>query len=410
MVPVRYLISFAACLMIFACAVLVNAQAEPFVDECDKLEQTPQKNYVNFMQNIDDFAKYSAWSSCGDRTALSMTANKAWVIYHVSNAERLYVELYSNGGTFATNDKAGNYQIGLRDMSEFSSVHRCQYQQSEDKVYIRQNGLTYSLKSSYSMLNFVEDPVDFSKNEPYYGINAEVSSDGINYRSLELNFSKILWQNYENYGNHFREFYDSDLPAGTAYIKLTLYGYNRIPGEWGDLFNYPFLSKVKITRTEPASSSTPSSSEDPSSSKPSPNESSSSESSKGPVSNGAPDCENHPQSSLSNRLVRKKSIKIDQNHSDNILKEEVNCPVDPSKNRNFEKSEKQREFQVQESEEEILQPSNLIESETEDQSLHKLQSLYQEKPNQSKEVVKGLAASGMIISTITALIFLIKPH
>lgn len=246
-----------ACLLTFGCALSLKAQAEPFLDECDSLNQSAEKSYVNFIQNIDDFSAYSGWSSCGDNTIFSMTANKSWVDYHVKNASELYIELYSDGGTFATVADTGALQIGLTKMHQFSNMYRCKYQRPQDKVYLYLGSQIYSLKCDQYALSFIQDSGNFEDNDPYYGANAEISQDGLTYSPVQLRLDRVLWQNRENYGNYFREFYSASLPEETNYVRLTLYGYNRLPGGWSDLPNYPMLSRVAIIRSEPAAPSEP---------------------------------------------------------------------------------------------------------------------------------------------------------
>ena len=421
--------AFTVSLLIFICAVSVQAHADIFIDECDRPQQTSEKTYVNFIQNFEDFAAYSAWNSCGDTTALSMTANKAWVIYHISDADELFVELYSDGGTFATVDQNNHFQVGLTNMSEFSSAHRCRYQQTNDKVYLSENGTTYSLQCGRSALGFIEDTDSFSKDDPYYGVNAEISVDGVHYRPLELHFDSILWQNYENFGNFFKEFYSSSLPADTAYIKLTLYGYNRIPGDWGAFSNYPFLSKVKITRAEPVPSSSeePSSSEssstlpeEPSSSEssstlpeePSSSESTFSESSRIPTSHGSPDSKKK-HTSLSDWLILKKSERAGYYRKGKSLEREKDTAAhQPSINTPPPKSDVPHDLYALESESVPLDPLHEAEPAIEEQepSPYSLLSLYEEKPNESKEIMEGLVACGLTVCLMIGLFFLLKPH
>lgn len=407
MLLVRYLISIIACLTVLVCAVSVCAQPDVFVDECNELNPSPSKQYINLQHTIDDFASYSTWISCKDKTVLTMTANKARAIYHVDHAEKLYVELYSDGGTFATINKQGTFQIGLNDMNQFSSAHRCQYQQAQDKIYLRKNGRAYSLQMSSTGISFIEDDQIKDYEDPYYGINVEVSPNGIHYRTIDLQFEKVLWQNRENDGNFFREFYCSNLPDGTSYIKLTLFGYNH---------QYPYLSKVKIIKAEPASSSTP---EDPSSSEPTNNEPSSGEQknsepsdhkSKHPISNGAADKEDKQKSLVSERFTRKKSIKTE--HNQNNLNNE--CKEDPILNEDNIQPvitpEQKQNITSSEIEAEVLQPTNLNECEMEEESIHNLQSLYQKQTDQTSNIWKGLFICSLIILPIILIFLLTRPH
>lgn len=420
----RYLISITACLTILICAVSVCAQSDVFIDECDKFEQNPSKQYINLQHTIDDFATYSTWRSCQDKTVLTMTANKACAIYHVDYAEKLYVELYSSGGTFATiNNKQGTFQIGLNDMNEFSNAHRCRYQQAQDKIYLRKNGRAYSLQTSYLGMNFIEDDQIKDHDDPYYGVNAEVSSDGIHYRTIDLQFEKVLWQNRENDGNYFREFYYSSLPAGTSYIKLTLFGYNQLFGDFSSAtHNYPFLSKVKILKAEPVSSSTP---EDPSSSEPTNSEPSSDDEQKNsepsdhkpkhPISNGAADKEDKQKSLVSERFTRKKSIAkksiTTEHNSDNLNNENKEPPILMKENKTpLSTPEQKQNITSSEVESEVLQPTNLNQCETEQESIHSLQSLYQEPTDQTSNIWKGLFICSLIILPIISIFLLTKPH
>ena len=402
MVPLNYLAFITACLLTFYCAIFVKAQAEPFLDECSNLKQSEENSYVNFTQDIDDFSAYSGWSSCDDNTVFSMTTNKSWANYHISNASKLYVELYSDGGTFATTTDTGALQIGLTKMNQFSNRFRCKYQRAQDKVYLRQGGQVYSLKCDLYAVNFTQDSGDFEDDDPYYGVNAEISQDGLTYCSVQLNLEQVEWQNYENYGNFFREFYSSSLPDGTNYVRLTLYGYNRLPGGWGDLPNYPMLSRVVITKSEPAEPSEPSK-EDPSSS---------SEDSSAPESviSGKADSYDDDDSAETKRLICSKNAKTDHSSYDetlaekklteNPIQENIECTSAKAGASPDASSKKLRssEASVPLKEQGILQEPG-----------ERLRSLFQDKTEPGK-TQNSFLMPGLLLLQVAAAVFFLKPR
>ncbi|WP_145997760.1 hypothetical protein [Marasmitruncus massiliensis] len=387
-------------MLTFGCALSLKAQAEPFLDECDSLNQSAEKSYVNFIQNIDDFSAYSGWSSCGDNTIFSMAANKSWVDYHVKNASELYVELYSDGGTFATVADTGALQIGLTKMNQLSNMYRCKYQRPQDKVYLYLDSQIYSLKCDQYALSFIQDSGNFEDDDPYYGANAEISQDGLTYSPIQLNFDRVLWQNRENYGNYFREFYSASLPEETNYVRLTLYGYNRLPGGWSDLPNYPMLSRVVITRNEPAVPSEP------------PNEDSSS----------SPELSSAPESTVSNkthsdddndstesqRLIRSKNAEIDHSSGEESLPMKESIGNSVQKNIEYFPAQASSSSGVTSKDLQLSVP--LSGQDTLQEPDQKRLPLYQDKAEQTGKTFENFLMPVLILLQIVAAIFFLKPQ
>ena len=401
MVLLNYLACcMTACLLTFGCALSLKAQAEPFLDECDSLNQSAEKSYVNFIQNIDDFSAYSGWSSCGDNTIFSMAANKSWVDYHVKNASELYVELYSDGGTFATVADTGALQIGLTKMNQLSNMYRCKYQRPLDKVYLYLGSQIYSLKCDQYALSFIQDSGNFEDDDPYYGANAEISQDGLTYSPVQLRLDRVLWQNRENYGNYFREFYSASLPEETNYVRLTLYGYNRLPGGWSDLPNYPMLSRVAIIRSEPAAPSEP------------PNEDSSSS----PELSSAPEStvfnkthsDDDNDSAESKRLIRSKNAEIDHSSGEESLPMKESIGNSVQKNIEYFPAQASNSSGVTSKDLQLSAPlSRQAALQEPDQ---KRLPLYQDKAEQTGKTFKNFLMPVLILLQIVAAIFFLKPR
>ena len=400
MVPLKYFAFMTAYLMVLGCAVSLKAQAEPFLDECGSLNQSAEKSYVNFIQDIDDFSAYSGWNSCGDNTVFSMAANKSWANYHAEYASELYVELYSDGGTFATIADTGALQIGLTNMNQFSRMYRCKYQRQQDKVYLYQDGQIYSLKCDQYALNFIQDSGSFEEDDPYYGVNAEISEDGLAYSPVQLKLDRVLWQNY---GNYFREFYSASLPEGTNYVRLTLYGYNRLPGGWSDLPNYPMLSRVIITQNEPAVSSE------------APDESSSSgqDTSSAPesaASNKTHSDDDH-DSAESKRLIRSKNAKT--GHSSDGESLPAKKPTENSAQENTEYFSVQADHLPDVSSRDshlAISSVPLSGPETLPEPDQGLLHFYQGGAEQGGRAFQNFLMPGLIVLQIAAAIFFLKPR
>ncbi len=402
MITLNYLACAAACLLTFSCAVSLKANAESYLDECNSLNQSAEKSYINFIQDIDDFAAYSGWGSCGDNTVLSMTANESRVNYHVEDASELFVELYSDGGTFATIAEKGTLQIGLTKMDQFSNMYRCRYRRQQDKVYLFQGGQTYSLKCEMNGLSFIQDSGNFENDDPYYGINAEISEDGLTYRPVELRLDRVLWQNYENYGNYFREFYHASLPAGTNNVRLTLYGYNRLPGGWSDLPNFPMLSHVAITRSESPTSSEPQN-ENPSSS------SAVSSTPESAVSNNA-DTHGDDDSAETKRLIRSK------NTGTRHFSGEESLPVKKINENPVQIHTHYFPAQTDHSSDASSGNSQLVSSvpvsaqTSFQESEQKLQHFYQGKGEEADKTLQNYLMPGLILLQIASAVVFLKPR
>lgn len=402
MVALNYLACAAACLLTFSCAVSLKAHAETYLDECNNLNQSTEKSYANFIRDIDDFAAYSGWGSCGDNTVLSMTANKSWVNYHVEDASELYVELYSDGGTFSTIANTGALQIGLTKMEQFSNMYRCRYRRQQDKIYLFQGGQTYSLKCELNGLSFIQDSGNFDKDDPYYGANAEISKDGLTYSTVQLKLDRVLWQNNENYGNYFREFYYATLPEGTNDVRLTLYGYNRLPGGCSDLPNYPKLSRVAITRNEPSTSSEPQNE----------NPSSSSAVSSAPESAAPNNADTHgdDDSAETKRLIRSKNAEISHSYGEISLSVKKSNENSVQKHTQYFPAQTDHSSDASSGNPRLASSVPFSEQASFQESEQNLQHFYQDKGEQADTTLQNFLMPGLMLLQIVSAIFFLKPR
>lgn len=429
----RFLNIFTVCILFVFCANAIpihaeNSQSKWYIDECDNLKCNCVK-YKNFSQEIKDFSVYRNWSSCKDKTVLKMTANKAVAIYHVDHAEKLQVELYSDNGTFATINNEGNLQIGLQDRTDLSNVFRCHYQQSQDngdKVYVR-NNKTYSLQSSMFGLQFLEDNKIANQDDPYYGINAEFSSDGVNYHSINMHLDKDKID--FSFLKTFHEYYSCELPAGTSHIKLTLYGYQRLPGEsrCSDPV-CPYLSKVKILHyptplpedppsskpdKQPTPQDTPSTEPENDESTTDKDDTTQSYFIKKRVSNGKADHDDRNESEPAERFIirRRTEERMNINENRSIANNYFNLQKEDKQSRNDEVHNENRK--PLDNDPPINEPPNKIQSNEPPQEEgleNKFESLHEEKAEKPSSTAVGLLISSVTIITFFSILIFFKPH
>lgn len=431
----RLLNIFTVCILLVFCAVAVPIHAEDsqsnwYIDECKDLQSNCAK-YNNFQVDENFFSNY-------DHTVFRMSANKAVAIYDVNHAQKLEVEIFCNNSTFATLTEDG-LQMGFKATDSLpnilSNVLRCRYQQSHDKVYVCHNNKNYSLQiSPFSTLQLMEDKeIPLGEENPYYGINVEVSVDGTKYQSIDMQLNKEKI-NFEN--SLFQECYSCNLPSGISHVKLTMYGYRQLPGQGiGSLPEYPYLSRVKILQSNPSPSNsktepgeTPSSKpeieqpkpKDPqsnnqeSNSTTNKNDTTQSHATKKPVCNGKADVKEKNDSEPRQRFVLKNRTEYMEDSNENSAIINNNCNfekedikpkrIDDVHSNNNESQRANSDTKKSTNNNQLNEPSDIKEIES------NLQSLYEEKAEKPSSTAVGLLISSVTIVTVLSILIFFKPH
>lgn len=222
--------------------------AASYRDDCADVLDDHVREYDGFSNNIPDFIGFSGWSGCGDRSVITVDSREALATYRIDGAQRVQIQLFSSQATFAvpSND---SYRMSVRSSEELGQARRCYYDRSQDIVFLRENGKTYSLRNERRGLMLREDSSAL-RSDCFYGLNVFVSSDGISYQPMDdVKLEKIESQYLEEgTGVFVRETYSVGLPSSASYVRLAFVECSRIPGggtvDVIDRSNLHFLSKV----------------------------------------------------------------------------------------------------------------------------------------------------------------------
>ncbi|MEM1484096.1 hypothetical protein V6615_04345 [Oscillospiraceae bacterium PP1C4] len=224
---------FAALMIIMAVLLGLPVTAQSYTDHCCDTSGDNVKTYNGFVSTISDFSLYSGWMPCDDKTVLSIGGQTASAVYKVSGSDMVEVEIYAENGTVAAPYSTDSYHLGMYAWDSFSNLRRCFYDSNCDTVFVKDVSGIYTLRATYIdyILKKDEKPVDADSR--YYGLNIEVSKDGVSYKPLnKVQLKKIESQKIAmGYGGYFHETYISDIPAQTSHVRLTLRACRMIRGE-----------------------------------------------------------------------------------------------------------------------------------------------------------------------------------
>lgn len=231
------------------CAAFLSApvSAATYIDNMDSLNGDGVKRYTGLTEH--SFSKAAA-SAVPDATALTLSDGRlvSYADYRVNGAARVTAAIYSQSGTFVSQDNRSQHMLGVykdnMEFSSFSAFTQALYCAETGGVYTREGGL----KQMYTDLNafYFGEIIDPPQVElTGYGLNIYYSNDGKSFARVQAEYSYLAYS--ASYACCVESF-TAQVPATAKYVRVEINDFAAAPIESGGSY-----AKDKRLRTALAS-------------------------------------------------------------------------------------------------------------------------------------------------------------
>lgn len=236
--------------------IMTQYAVEIYTDKCDSARNDSVKTYQNLKFAKRSVATLSGWYDTPDFTNLEIQnvhSEQGSIIYQIAGADRVYINIYSKQGTFASVDNynSDRYILGFSSYLNYPDSYKTYFRKQTSEIFLLTKTQTYQYRIDPITLDkqFVpyKGPLDSLE---YYGINVEVSQNGKEYERLPIKepyitpFSSNLIDNACYY-----EEYDIPIPKYAQYIKVSINQSIKIYSQTGVSNSFPEginLAKVEF--------------------------------------------------------------------------------------------------------------------------------------------------------------------